>query len=60
MTATMTANEPTRRLPAPKRRRLAAEECREACRAWRRLEIGDHELQQRVAEICKRYGVKSR
>jgi len=50
----------TRQLPARERRHMAAEECREACRAWRRREIGGRELERRVGEICRRYGVRVR
>lgn len=47
-------------LPAKERRRLAAAECREACRAWRRREIGGRELERQVGEICRRHGLRAR
>ncbi len=48
---------PVNGLSAKQREKLAANECMEACRKWRRREINGHQLCWRVREIQHKYGL---
>ncbi|HQD81325.1 MAG TPA: hypothetical protein PK003_10870 [Bacillota bacterium] len=48
---------PVDNLTIKQREKLAADECMEACREWRRREISGHQLCWRVREIQSKYGL---